>query len=353
MPTLELNYATKDELAFLDTEIQRKLTVSGDTVEYKPTAEVDKEKEAEERAKLDAIDNHNMSSYTVNLNYRLDPRKGGDEMIWGGTFAQMRRKYDPHEVIIQNARGKESEFSLDKTGFQFEHFPTSYKDFPWSPIDEHLNKVYNAECEEFMRKITGASDVRLISHIIRQRQWEKTDPDEDAKKPDMAMTDGGLLSARFVHIDQSDLGAVRRLYDDMPPGEGAKHDGKHRWAIINLWRPWEQVHREPLALCDARSVRDDELHDTMHCVPFQWPRKPTENHMWQVAPPASPGQHKWWFRSGMTRDDVILIKIFDSKRDGRARRTPHSAFPTLDDIGPARRSIETRFFVFWEDQSCE
>ncbi|KAF3799963.1 Gibberellin cluster GA4 desaturase [Colletotrichum gloeosporioides] len=348
-----LNYATKDELAFLDTDIQRKLTVSGDTVEYKATAEVDKEKEAEERAKLDAIDNHNVSAYTVTLNYRLDPRKGGDEMIWGGTFAQMRRKYDPREVVIQNARGKESEFSLDKTGFQFEHFPTSYKDFPWSPIDEHLNKVYNAECEEFMRKITGASDVRLISHIIRQRQWEKTDPEEEAKKPDMAMTDGGLLSARFVHIDQSDLGAIRRLYDDMPPGEGAKHDGKHRWAIINLWRPWEQVHREPLALCDARSVRDDELHDTMHCVPFQWPRKPTENHMWQIAPPESSTQHKWWFRSGMTRDDVILIKIFDSKKDGRARRTPHSAFPTPDDIGPARRSIETRFFVFWEDESCE
>ncbi|TIC91234.1 hypothetical protein CH35J_011333 [Colletotrichum higginsianum] len=274
-------------------------------------------------------------------------------MIWGGTFAQMRRKYDPRPVKIYNARGKESEFTLDKTGFQFEHFPTSYKDFPWSPIDENLNKIYNAECEEFMRKITGASDVRVISHIIRQRQWESVDPDEDKDKPDMAMTDGGLLSARFVHIDQSDLGAKRRLYDDLPPGEGSKHDGKHRWAIVNLWRPMDEVHREPLALCDARTVRDDELHDTMHCVPFRWPHKPTENRMWQVAPPETPEQHRWWFRGGMTRDDVILIKIFDSKKDGRARRTPHSAFPTPDDIGPARRSIETRFFLFWEDQSCE
>ncbi|KAF4773776.1 hypothetical protein HER10_EVM0004475 [Colletotrichum scovillei] len=351
MPTLELNYATKDELAFLDTEVKRKLKVSGDKIEY--TATELAEKDSEERAKLAGVYNLNKESYDATLNYRLCPTKGGDEMIWGGTFAQMRRKYDPRPVKIYNARGKESEFNLDKTGFQFEHFPTSYKDFPWSPIDEKLNKIYNAECEEFMRKLTGASDVRVISHIIRQRQWESTDPEEDKDKPDMAMTDGGLLSARFVHIDQSDLGAKRRLYDDLPPGEGAKHDGKHRWAIVNLWRPMDEVHREPLALCDARSVRDDELHDTMHCVPFRWPHKPTENHMWQVAPPETPDQHKWWFRGGMTRDDVILIKIFDSKKDGRARRTPHSAFPTPDDVGPARRSIETRFFLFWEDQSCE
>ena len=75
----------------------------------------------------------------------------------------------------------------------------------------------------------------------------------------MAMTDGGLLSARSVHIDQSDLGAIRRLYDDLPPGEGAKHDGKHRWAIVNLWRPLNTVTRDNLACCDARTVEEQDL----------------------------------------------------------------------------------------------
>lgn len=156
------------------------------------------------------------------------------------------------------------------------------------------------------------------------------------------MTDGGILSARYVHIDQSDLGAKRRLVDDLPPGEWAEHCGKHRWAIVNLWRPLKQIHREPLTLCDARSVRDDELYDTMHCVPFRWPHPPTKNHMWLVSPPESPDQHKWWFRSGMTRDDVILIKIFDSKMDGRARRTltARSLRPmTLDLQGRALRLV--------------
>lgn len=153
MPTLELNYATKEELAFLDTDVRRKLTVSKDKVSYDALQEVDKKEEDAERARLDKVDNHNVSSYTVKLNYRLDPRKGGDEVIWGGTFAQARRKYEATEVVINNARGREKEFSLDTTGFQFEHFPTSYKAFPWSPIDEHLNKVYNPECEEFIKKM--------------------------------------------------------------------------------------------------------------------------------------------------------------------------------------------------------
>lgn len=194
--------------------------------------------------------------------------------------------------------------------------------------------------------------MRLISHLVRQRDW-RSDPEEDAKRPDMAMTDGGLLSAHYVHVDQSYDGAVRRLMDDLPPGEWVDHKDKHRWAIVNMWRPLEPIRREFLTLCDARSVRDDELHDTMHCVPFHWPKPPTENHMWLVTAPESLEQHKWWFRGGMTRDDVILIKIFDSKKDGRARRAPHCAATTPDCFGPARRSLETRFFLFWEDDTAE
>lgn len=75
--------------------------------------------------------------------------------------------------------------------------------------------------------------------------------------------------------------------------------------------------------------------------------------VWLVTAPESLEQHKWWFRSGMTRDDVILIKIFDSKKDGRARRAPHCAATTPDCFGPARRSLETRFFLFWEDDTSE
>ena len=53
----------------------------------------------------------------------------------------------------------------------------------------------------------------------------------------------------------------------------------------------------------------------------------------------------------MTPGEVLLIKCYDSKMDGRARRTPHSSFedPAAREGAPARCSIEVRALVFHED----
>lgn len=75
--------------------------------------------------------------------------------------------------------------------------------------------------------------------------------------------------------------------------------------------------------------------------------------MWSVRPPETPEQHKWYYTSHMTPNEVLFFKIFDSKNDGTAKRTPHSAFTTQDDFGPPRQSLELRSLVFWEDQLCE
>jgi hypothetical protein len=49
----------------------------------------------------------------------------------------------------------------------------------------------------------------------------------------------------------------------------------------------------------------------------------------------------------MTRDEVLLIKGWDSLDDGRARFTPHSAFdlPDTPANAPPRESIELRTLV--------
>jgi hypothetical protein len=46
----------------------------------------------------------------------------------------------------------------------------------------------------------------------------------------------------------------------------------------------------------------------------------------------------------MTRDEVVLLKCFDSALDGRARWTAHGAFdnPKAPAGTPARESIEVR-----------
>lgn len=131
--------------------------------------------------------------------------------------------------------------------------------------------------------------------------------------------------------------------------------------MINLWRPIQTVHREPLCMCDARSVPEDDLRERPLKMPpptqsnvAAMTEGPEENiSMWSVIPPKDPKQHKWFYASEMSPEEVLLFKIFDSKQDGAARRAPHTAFTTPDDFGPPRNSLEVRCFVFWEDQSCQ
>ena len=62
------------------------------------------------------------------------------------------------------------------------------------------------------------------------------------------------------------------------------------------------------------------------------------------------GGHRFHYLYHQQPDEVMLIKIYDSKIDGRATRTPHSAFvdEEYNDL-PGRESIEVRALAFHED----
>jgi hypothetical protein len=51
----------------------------------------------------------------------------------------------------------------------------------------------------------------------------------------------------------------------------------------------------------------------------------------------------------MRREEAVLIKCYDSARDGRARFSLHSAFwdPATPADAPPRESIEIRAFAFF------
>ena len=60
--------------------------------------------------------------------------------------------------------------------------------------------------------------------------------------------------------------------------------------------------------------------------------------------------HRWYWAPRMERDEVLLIKGWDSLDDGRARYTPHGAFalPDQNPAAPPRESIELRTFIAFE-----
>ena len=72
---------------------------------------------------------------------------------------------DPHEVRIEDARGREGEFTLDRNGFTLVHAPTQVRDF-YSP--EEVKNVYYPEVERLLKEKLGAAmDVPPVFEIVR------------------------------------------------------------------------------------------------------------------------------------------------------------------------------------------
>lgn len=66
-----------------------------------------------------------------------------------------------------------------------------------------------------------------------------------------------VVPARFIHIDQSEYGAVEVLNDNIHPPELAAKLKKTRWGIINVWRPIRPVFKV------SSLYRQDQLRVTV------------------------------------------------------------------------------------------
>ena len=75
----------------------------------------------------------------------------------------------------------------------------------------------------------------------------------------------------------------------------------------SIWRPISPVPVEdcPLALCDFRTVDWDDL------VPMDivYPHFVDEAYEVKYNP-----SHRWFYKKGMTQEDVIVFKLYDSLR---------------------------------------
>jgi hypothetical protein len=154
--------------------------------------------------------------------------------------------------------------------------------------------------------------------------------------------DGGRGAATRIHVDYTAKSGPKRARDVLG---GAEFDrlvaSGARIVQVNVWRPIAgPVRRSPLALADAASVAPEDLVATDQVFPD---RVGEIYHLTYRAP------QRWYFAPEMSRDEVLLIKGWDSVEDGRAQFTPHTAFKLPDQDGaPARESIEVRTFVVIE-----
>jgi len=232
----------------------------------------------------------------------------------------------PEWVTIHDGRALAAlgELSLDRSGFSQLSHRSAVTDFT---DDAAVRRRYYPESAELLRAATGAEKVVVFDHTLR----------DSAKGSRAAKT--LREPVRRVHNDQTFVSGPRRVRDHLPADEAAERL-KHRFAIINLWRPLATVEQLPLALCDARSIAPADL------VPSDlvYPDKIGETYSFLHNP-----DHRWYWFPRLRSDEPLLLKIYDSREDGTARLTAHSAFvhPDTAPEAPPRRSIELRALVFW------
>lgn len=138
----------------------------------------------------------------------------------------------------------------------------------------------------------------------------------------------------YPHVDQSPGGAVKRARYHLP--EEADDLMKGRYRIINVWRPLSTVKAWPLALCDARSVREEDmvLNDLVR-----------RNYIGESYFICHNPKHKWYYLGDQTRDEVAVLKIFDSNEKVDGRFCVHSSFEIPGQVDE-RESVEVRAMVF-------
>jgi hypothetical protein len=245
--------------------------------------------------------------------------------------------YAPHEVTIRNAR-LAGPFTLDSHGFCIGHDPTDIIDWERNYGAESR---YAAQVCEVAKRLSGADLAIPMSGMLR------TSGETSATMQPPAAE---------AHVDFT-ARCAERIAQNMYRKAHPNGPGYRRFIAFSLWRALSPPPQDmPLALCDGRTVRDDEgTHNTKVDVD----EIPTgdalfapianEENMAQATIFHHSPHHRWWYFADMIPDEVIFIKFYDSDHR-RAWRCPHTAFrDTTRPDAKQRRSIEFRAIAYFTE----
>jgi len=214
---------------------------------------------------------------------------------------------DPTVVRIKNIRGLEQSYTLGEHGFEICHLSSKMNQQDWS--DESKRRaIYFPEVSETLKRVTGAKFVFSYEHHVRRKSLLEA----------LALPSDGLVDidgpVRRVHIDESPASARREFAYYLDPQESDFNAGLHKegraFGIYNIWLPLKTIHRDPLCVCDARTLKHRDLRSGRVTVP-----NVGEIENFAILPPGEgeEGRHEWCFLKGQRQDEALVFKIFDSR----------------------------------------
>ncbi|OBT83634.1 hypothetical protein VE02_08046 [Pseudogymnoascus sp. 03VT05] len=136
-----------------------------------------------------------------------------------------------------------------------------------------------------------------------------------------------------------------------------------RYAAYSVWRPLGTVQRDPLCIAPRRGDTG-ELVEYPYDLRVQGNAELGGDFLREVTllgvqgkdvgvrREVDAGEVKWYYVSRQTREEVLVIKFFDSAalgRGGKGAEAPWHGSPDIGDVWgeEARESIEVRVIAFW------
>jgi hypothetical protein len=298
---------------------------------------------------VDADIEERVRSVQADINYLLPGPAINRRFVSAGVEVNTGT-YGPFKVTIRDGREIKRHFTLDRHGFVLTDNKSAVVDF-YDP--DQVNRVYPDEVAQSVQALTGADFVVPGGWMIRNSG--------DISRFQKKKTDGPYVHAMGVqppageaHIDTEPGRADRQakaVYDKArPDGPGYK-----RFIYSSFWRTFSGPPQDcPLAVCDSRTVGDDEgVPNVLHIVDeipegeAMFAPMPEDDKFAAAIFRYNPA-HRWWYFSKMTRDEAMMVKFHDSDRSV-AWRTPHTAFwDTSFPDRKVRESIELRSYAFFE-----
>ena len=230
---------------------------------------------------------------------------------------------EEHTVTIHDMRPFRRSLSFDRNGFVLVDEPSQVSVFS----EPKQLAQYCRDTEALIARLTGAAKVVSFGAIVRTNA---------------SGAHGHNQPAFGAHIDYGARTVADFTRDLLPPDEAERRlSGRHM--LVNVWRPITPVESAPLAVCDASTVRREDLFDSEVVGGLgDFGRR----SLWGFNLAYAAGQ-RWYWAPRMQPKEALAFKLFDS--DPRAvQLTAHSAFedPSAAPDAAPRQSVELRTIAY-------
>lgn len=233
---------------------------------------------------------------------------------------------ESHRIVVRNARLLDPAPTLESHGFQLVQAPTECDLMDTATV----RGAFYDECRELLRQVTGCHEARGGAHEYRNGFGGESGVRGVRRTPNGS---GGAY-AQGIHADMSP--AVEDRFARIVADE-------RHFESINIWRSAtpETIQTMPLAVCDMRSVRPQDIvfGDGQNTGNIKQYMKVVDQRLIHGA------HQRWYYFPHMTPNEVLLFRQYDTRQETLNLRTVfHTAVadPTTPPDAPMRYTIEVR-----------